>query len=85
MRCAVDRFNHRRYEKTSQSAAAATARAAAAAAAAGGNGQELGTMNREIIVSCLAFCVFIKPYVKLKTIDARKTFWRKFDKILYHL
>ena len=83
MRCAVDRFNHRRYEKTSQSAAAATARAAAAAAAAGGNGQELGTMNREIIVSCLAFCVFIKSYVK--TIDARKTFWRKFDKILYHL
>ena len=64
MRCAVDRFNHRRYEKTSQSAAAATARAAAAAAAAGGNGQELGTMNREIIVSCLAFCVFIKSYKK---------------------
>ena len=64
LRCAVDRFNHRRYEKTSQSAAAATARAAAAAAAAGGNGQELGTMNREIIVSCLAFCVFIKSYVK---------------------
>ena len=64
MRCAVDRFNHRRYEKTSQSAAAATARAAAAAAAAGGNGQELGTMNREIIVSCLAFCVFIKSYIK---------------------
>ena len=63
LRCAVDRFNHRRYEKTSQSAAAATARAAAAAAAAGGNGQELGTMNREIIVSCLAFCVFIKSYI----------------------
>merc|ERR1719464_2609126 len=36
LRCAVDRFNHRRYEKTSMSAAAATARAAAAAAAAGG-------------------------------------------------
>ena len=54
----MDRFNHRRYEKTSQSAAAATARAAAAAAAAGGNGQELGTMNREIIVSCLAPCIF---------------------------
>ena len=65
LRCAVDRFNHRRYEKTSQSAAAATARAAAAAAAAGGNGQELGTMNREIIVSCLAFCVFIKSYINL--------------------
>ena len=50
LRCAVDRFNHRRYEKTSQSAAAATARAAAAAAAAGGNVQDPGS-NREIIVS----------------------------------
>ena len=80
MRCAVDRFNHRRYEKTSQSAAAATARAAAAAAAAGGNGQELGTMNREIIVSCLAFCVFIKSYIKLKKIDARKYFGRNLTK-----
>merc|ERR1712136_206954 len=48
LRCAVDRFNHRRYEKTSQSAAAATARAAAAAAAAGGNVQDPGS-NREII------------------------------------
>ena len=51
LRCAVDRFNHRRYEKTSQSAAAATARAAAAAAAAGGNGPEAGSNNRDMIVS----------------------------------
>ena len=50
LRCAVDRFNHRRYEKTSMSAAAATARAAAAAAAAGGV-QEGGSNNRDIIVS----------------------------------
>ena len=56
LRCAVDRFNHRRYEKTSQSAAAATARAAAAAAAAGGNAQDAGS-NRDIIVS--------KQYLKL--------------------
>ena len=51
LRCAVDRFNHRRYEKTSQSAAAATARAAAAAAAAGGSGPEAGSNNRDMIVS----------------------------------
>merc|ERR1712241_427944 len=49
LRCAVDRFNHRRYEKTSQSAAAATARAAAAAAAAGGSVQDPGSNNRDII------------------------------------
>merc|ERR1719192_3115968 len=36
LRCAVDRFNHRRYEKTSQSAAA------------GGNAQDAGS-NRDII------------------------------------
>ena len=52
LRCAVDRFNHRRYEKTSQSAAAATARAAAAAAvAAGGAGQDMGSGNKDFIVS----------------------------------
>ena len=54
MRCAVDRFNHRRYEKTSQSAAAATARAAAAAAAAGGSVPDPGSNNRDIIVSTQA-------------------------------
>lgn len=46
LRCAVDRFNHRRYEKTSQSAAAATARAAAAA---GGSGLDAGSHNRDMI------------------------------------
>ncbi len=54
LRCAVDRFNHRRYEKTSQSAAAAAARAAAAAAvAAGATGQDAVSNNKDIVVRIL--------------------------------